>query len=127
MATPLKNVPRTWLREIEPYIARNERFKDCWIWQGAVDRKGHPIKFFVDLRTKKRRNVRVARVVMALFYNFDDHCDVKHICGNLTCLNPSHMHVSVKHWTQEAEGDKAPLKTLAGDVKPGIDDRRKSV
>lgn len=99
--TPLNKIPREWMQDIEPLIVRDiPDWPGCWIWQGVRDAKGHPIITFTDYATKKRRMVRAARMVMKIFYEFEDHLDVVHSCGNFSCLNPHHLKISDQHWSQ---------------------------
>lgn len=92
--TPLNQVPVEWKQDIEPHIIRDTAdWPGCWIWTGPVDKEGRPTIRFVDFLTKKRRQVRVARMVMKIFWEFDDWHDVKHNCGNLMCLNPHHLRI----------------------------------
>lgn len=90
--TPLQEVPKEWLQDIEPLIVRNQRdWPGCWIWQGPIDKDGRPVINFTDFLTKKRKQVRVARMVMKIFWEFEEYYNVRHSCGNLQCLNPHHL------------------------------------
>ena len=99
MKTPLQDVPREWLINFEHRVARGKAFGECWLWTGALTNKGHAALSGRDLSGKKYLRM-AARVVMAMFWDFEKHNDVVHSCGNITCLNPAHLQVRVDHHKQ---------------------------
>lgn len=123
----LKDIPREWIVEIEPKIARGGILKECWIWTGGLDHKGHPCLWFMDADTKKNKCVRLARMVAKMFWpGLEQWNDVLHGCGNKTCLNPAHFRISKAHWTQE---DRSPSQELEGETGtpiPGVHVRQKT-
>jgi hypothetical protein len=95
----LRDIPREWLIHCEPYVIRNaSRFGSCWIWTGQVDAEGFPIHRFKDLATGKYTSRRVARFVAALFWKFMDYHYIRHTCNNISCINPSHLFPTNKHY-----------------------------
>lgn len=99
MKTPLHDVPREWLLLFEPRVARNKRFGDCWLWTGAISESGHACVTGRDLNGKQYMK-RAARIVMAMFWDFEPRNDVVHVCGNTTCINPAHLQVRLDHHKQ---------------------------
>jgi hypothetical protein len=95
----LRDIPREWLVSCEPYVVRNKaRFGDCWIWTGLVDREGFPILRFKDVHTGRYTTKRVSRFVASLFWQFEDYHYVRNICNNISCINPSHILPTNKHY-----------------------------
>src|SRR3990170_6720787 len=96
--TPISEVPRDWLKIIEPMIKRisAENPKGgCWIWQGAIDGDGHPIMFTRDFAGRRGQR-RVARWVASFFYEFPLGIEeVTHHCRNITCVRPSHLELQI--------------------------------
>lgn len=99
MATPLGDIPHAWLAQIEPRIARSKEHQ-CWIWTGSHDTDGEPVINFTNALTGARNTRRAKRMVADMFYGAKRTNDVIHKCGNLSCLNPSHIKVVLSHWTQ---------------------------
>jgi hypothetical protein len=99
MKTPLQDVPREWLINFEPRVARGRSFGDCWLWTGALAPDGHAVLSGRG-HTGKKYMKRAARIVMAMFWDFEPHNDVVHSCGNGTCLNPAHLQVRLDHHKQ---------------------------
>ena len=99
-ATPIKDVPREWLRYVEPYIERN--LGPCWIWVGALDRQGYPkISIAKDLVTGKASTVMVHRYVAGMFWDFPKKYYVTQSCGVRNCVNPNHLIISKWHYRQK--------------------------
>jgi hypothetical protein len=126
--TPISEVPRAWLQTIEPKIKRmpaSSPAGGCWVWQGAVDREGHPVMSTIDL--EKRRGLRrVARWVASFFYDFPPYIEVTHHCENVTCIRPSHLELQPTVANQRIAGPITHLTPLdVSYVRAGIDDRRK--
>lgn len=96
LQTTLENIPRRWLELVEPKI---KRVGECWLWQGACDSDGEPVVNYLNLETMKRNTRRVKRIVGELFWELKRHHDLLHTCGDLTCVNPSHLAPSTEHWT----------------------------
>lgn len=117
--TKLADVPRWWLQFVEPRI---KRVGQCWMWQGAHDTNGEPVIALLNPDSGKRNTRLLKRIVAAMFYELKKHYDVIHKCGNLSCLNPGHLHVSAAHWTQESR------KTMVNTARRNINDyeRRKA-
>jgi len=89
--TPLKNIPRWWLKYVEPKVLRGA-FRPCWIWTGAVDVAGYPRRYVrrPDASTEAR-NLR--REIVSLFWKLPDSYTVSAACHVATCVNPSHLIV----------------------------------
>lgn len=90
LSTPLQDVPRLWLRDIEPKIVRLD---GCWLWMGTVDRNGYPIMTWLDPVTKQRESIMVHRYVANIFWDFLDKDQVRHTCEARNCLNPHHLFI----------------------------------
>lgn len=103
----LSAIPRWWLKYVEPRIKRTGT---CWHWQGAVDTNGEPVMKLLNPESGKYGTQLLKRVVAGLFYKIKKHYDVFHECGELTCLNPSHLYVSASHWSQEDREDMVNKK-----------------
>lgn len=96
MQTPLAEVPRWWLQYVEPKIMRHEL---CWLWQGGHGSNGEPV---CNVKYDgKYKLVQLKKVVAAMFYELKEWYDIYHRCGNLSCLNPSHLGISVTHYSHE--------------------------
>jgi hypothetical protein len=101
LTTPLKDIPEWWLRIVEPKI---ERVDLCWLWQGAHGTNGEPI---INIKMHKGyKTVQLKKLVAQMFYELKPYYDIFHRCGNLSCLNPSHLEVSVCHYSQEDREQK---------------------
>jgi hypothetical protein len=102
--TPLCDVPREWIKLIEPKIIRPTD-SACWLWTGATDKDGEPVftlTVILDSREgKTRKLLRAKRVIADMFWQIARHIEIVHECGTLNCLNPSHFYLSAAHWTQE--------------------------
>lgn len=88
--TPLERVPREWLKEIEPFI-RRDVYLPCWIWAGAHDKNGYPIKNVMLPYEKKKAVVTLRRWVAKLFWDLPEDWYVNMTCQKVNCLNPNHM------------------------------------
>lgn len=128
--TPISEVPSAWLQFIEPKIKRfpaEDPKGGCWIWQGAVDKDGHPVMMTTDLKGKRGQR-RVARWIAAFFYDFaTEVAEVSHHCRNITCVRPSdlELHLNDDHhyiYTLISRD----LRNKISKIRPGIDDRRKT-
>jgi hypothetical protein len=125
----LRDIPKTWLDVIEPKIRRDEeRFGKYWIWQGSVDKEGHPVINTPHPLIRERGKRRAARLVAGLFFDMNGpyQVEVTHACGNDTCLNPAHLKIYLSHHNQRHEGpnDLEINPMEIGTVNPGFDDRR---
>ena len=93
--TKLKNIPNDWLTFIEPKIIRATT---CWLWQGQCDVYGEPILAHTHPVTKKRTTSRIKSMVMKMFWTGIESREITHKCGNLNCVNPHHLVVSIECW-----------------------------
>jgi len=84
LLTKLENIPKEWLNHVEPFIVRGP-FLPCWVWSGALDKNGYPIKN-VD-----GKMMMMHRFVARLFYDFPDEWYVTRSCNVQNCLCPSHL------------------------------------
>ena len=101
METKLRDIPRIWMdHELEHHIIRPAD-TTCWLWTGALDKDGSPIKGIKNLDTGKRGTVRLKKVVARIFWSFPDHIDIIQKCGSTNCLNPSHFYLSRSHHSNE--------------------------
>ena len=98
LETKLQDVPRWWLQYVEPRI---KRVGLCWLWEGAHNSDGEPVIALKNLESGKYNTRMLKRIVAALFYELKQHYEIIHECGNLSCLNPGHLHVTALHWRQE--------------------------
>jgi hypothetical protein len=115
MRTPLRDIPREWLIDIEPRLARGGVLKECWIWTAGLDHEGHP--------TRARR---AARYIAKMFWpKIQSYHEVLHDCGNVSCLNPGHFRISHAHWTHEDRSPSQELASEAGSPVSGIHTRGK--
>ncbi len=87
MHTRFENIPKEWLNQIEPFVVRGP-FLPCWVWCGALDRNGYPIKNVDGVM------VMVHRYVAKIFYDFPDNWYVKRECNVQNCVNPNHLVIT---------------------------------
>ena len=87
-STPLKDIPREWLLEIEPFVYRVEG-DDCWYWTGDITHTGKPTK--VSRKTGKVRRINMVEYVAKMFWDIPDGWKAKHTCTTRNCVNPSHI------------------------------------
>lgn len=107
LKTPLGQVPRWWLRYIEPKVIRGS-FAPCWVWKGkmATFNKGTtketaypvmvvPVNLFDERGAKKQ--VYVHRWIAQMLWEFPEDYVVYRNCPNgviQNCVNPSHFVIS---------------------------------
>lgn len=101
LETKLKDIPRGWFDyEIERSIVRPPD-TTCWLWTGALDKDGSPVKSVKNGDTGKRGTIRLKKVVAGFFWKFASHIDIVQKCGSVNCLNPSHFYLSRAHHSHE--------------------------
>ena len=93
--SPLGEIDRVWLQEIEPKLYRPAKGHEafgCWLWQGRVDNKGEPVHEQYHPIKKKRSTRVVKKTVAAIFViGWNDKWFVFHECGNKNCVAPHHL------------------------------------
>lgn len=109
LTTKLADIPREWLRYIEPRIVR-PKDSTCWLWDGACDADGEPVLNYKNLVTGKRNTRRLKVIIAEIFWEMKKHFDVIHECGTTNCLNPWHFYISVAHHSQEDRRSKIAAK-----------------
>ena len=92
----LGNIPREWLRFVEPYVVRGA-FLPCWIWAGQIDSRGYPRLHYRDPRTGKSKYLYVHRLVVTMFWDVPQRWYVRRSCQTLNCVNPHHMVPTLHH------------------------------
>lgn len=90
LATPLRDIPREWLQNIEPYVVREGT---CWYWRGAFFPDGYGSIMAMNPKTGKRNGRRVVRVVAEMFYEGLQGQSVTLSCRRRACVNPAHIVV----------------------------------
>src|SRR5215468_1200965 len=86
-ASAFDNIPREWLRLVEPHVVRGA-FLPCWIWAGKLDNRGYPRLHYRDPRTGKSKYLYVHRLVVTMFWDVPPRWYVKRTCQTLNCVNP---------------------------------------
>lgn len=95
--TALDEIPREWLRDIEPRVNR-VGFNDCWIWEGPIDDNGYPYYTMLDpLVAGRRIKIMVHIQVARMFWNFPENYYVRHSCDVRNCIKPHHLYISFHH------------------------------
>ncbi len=93
LRTSLDNIPKDWLRHVEPKVNRTT-YPPCWLWEGSCDSRGYPV--IIDTFKGARSEIKVHRYVAKMFYDFPKSVRVKRSCGNLQCVNPNHIKVAIQ-------------------------------
>ena len=89
MSTPLKAIPREWLREVEPYIYRIEG-DSCWYWTGGTTHTGRPTRF-VRAEHGKTKRINVIDKITEMFWELPPGWRGKQTCDTINCVNPEHI------------------------------------
>lgn len=107
LQTPLGQIPRWWLRFIEPKIIRGS-YLPCWIWKGSMQVFDHGTSAYpkmmipvnlVDERGPKKQ-VYVHRFIAQQLWTFPEEYVVYRNCPNgpiANCVNPAHFVISHRH------------------------------
>ena len=95
LITRFENVPKEWLNHVEPFVVRGP-FLPCWVWSGALDKNGYPIKN-VDGKL-----VMVHRFVAKMFYDFPEAWYVTRSCNVQNCINPGHLVIKSTRGKEKA-------------------------
>lgn len=96
ITTSLKDIPREWLRHVEPYVNRGEGmdgYGGCWLWDGPWDKARNKLLLFTG-----GKRYEVKRFVMKIFYDFPEDIYVfpcKGVYGN--CINPAHLTLKPRY------------------------------
>lgn len=101
----LRDIPKDWLMYFEPYIYRCSDHS-CWLWLRQMI-GGLPV---MRCPSTGRKNVSAPRVMMRLFFDFDDTYYVRRVkskCPRKNCMNPNHYIVSDLHPNQKGEVDES--------------------
>lgn len=93
--TALEDVPREWLRIIEPHVMRG-RFLPCWQWVGGVTSNGYPRLRWTD-PDGIMHDKTVRRMIARIFWENSDYYHIRMTCENMQCVNPNHIALSGHH------------------------------
>jgi hypothetical protein len=92
----LDNIPREWLRFVEPHVVRGA-FLPCWIWAGNIDEHGYPRLHYRDPSTRKSKYIYVHRLIVRMFWDVPERWYVKRRCDTVNCVNPHHLIPTLCH------------------------------
>ena len=90
-STPLKAIPREWLREVEPYVYRLEG-DECWYWVGGLTQTGRPTKYTKNAENKTVR-INVVQKIAEMFWYIPKGWKAKQTCETLNCVAPEHIMI----------------------------------
>jgi hypothetical protein len=100
LKTPLDELPREWVKYIEPYVIRGG-FLPCWVWAGKINRYGHPYLWTTDPLTGKSIRLMAHRMVARIFWDFPSKWYIRRTCDTINCVNPAHIvptDLHPNHW-----------------------------
>ena len=97
--TKLKDLPRDWLLDYEPFLYRMEG-TTCWLWSKGTDAKGYPVRSFRDPDTGVPRKEYVVKRVCEMFWDMPPGWYVEQTCGTRNCINPNHIVPTQFHPSQ---------------------------
>jgi len=91
-----------------------EKFNDCWIWKGAINRGGYGKFSF-----RENKSATASRVSYELFKgSIEDKMFICHLCDVPSCVNPDHLWAGthMENMLDMIEKDRHHSKLLPGDV-----------
>jgi hypothetical protein len=116
LLTPWIDFPRYMRENILHRIDVHKKWNGCWMYRKGLGRskEGEPHITYLDLareggRQYQQRHTKAKDEIAKAFFdtsrvpsrkNGNPAWTVVHLCGNIDCLNPSHLGASLRHWRQ---------------------------
>lgn len=77
-------------------LSREDDPSSCWLWTCACDRYGYPrIGFRTDDGRVKKFYAHRLMLELSTGFQFP-YDEAGHLCGNPSCINPSHLEIQTK-------------------------------
>lgn len=113
--TPLGEVPRWWLDNVEKDIIR-PRNTSCWLWVGPTMSDGEPCRYMPDPdKGGKSTETPIKRLIVQNLYDGVFWQYIYHACENTNCVNPEHLYVTCAH--PNNTGVKEEIARLAAGIR----------